>query len=609
MSTEKSIPRSTPVPRCARILVVALLGAVLGPAGRAAATPAQATTVAPAVTISPLPGTPDATPSTQISFLGAPASALHDITVVGSRSGAHSGRLAGYATAAGASFLPSRGFDEGEQVTVTAVVGSGASRRRIGTSFTIAHLYSLPSEPLPKRPADSPADVQGFHSRHDLSPPVVDVTVPATNPSAGDIFLTPATGPGQDGPMILEPDGALVWFKPVPTGVNTADLRVQQYEGKPVLTWWEGQIIDGHGRGDDYIVNSAYEPVATVHAGNGLQADLHEFDLTPQGTALISAYEPIHWSLSSVGGPSDGLLDDCVVQEIDVRTGLVMFEWHALGHIPLSYSYAPVPHLTGAVYDYFHLNSIQPQADGDLLIGARNTWAAYMISTTNGGLVWRLGGKRSSFTFGPGVRFAWEHDAELLPEGNVSIFDDEASPPESNQSRAIVLALNQTEHTATLARQLVHPGTRILTQSQGNAQPLPEDEEFVGWGEVGYASEFSTAGALSFDMHLPPGGSSYRAYRIPWSATPAHAPSVVAAGAGTGISASTVVYASWNGATGVTGWRVFAGRSPKALTAVGQFPRAGFETEMTVPGTLHYIAVQALGPAGQVLGSSRAVLR
>ena len=155
---------------------------------------------APAVTISPLPGTPDATPSTQISFLGAPASDLHDITVVGSRSGAHPGRLVAYKTAAGASFLPSRGFDEGERVTVTAVVGSGASRRRIGTSFTIARLYSLPSEPLPKHPADSPADVQSFHSRHDLSPPVVDVTVPASNPSAGDIFITSATGPGPGRP-------------------------------------------------------------------------------------------------------------------------------------------------------------------------------------------------------------------------------------------------------------------------------------------------------------------------------------------------------------------------------------------------------------------------
>jgi hypothetical protein len=627
MHAEKPMPRSTPVGGC--VLFLFLVAAMGGAVSAAAAAPARAATEtppttsgftaaapaataraaaapAPAVTISPLPGTPDATPSTQISFLGAVASELHDISVVGSRSGPHAGRLDSYATAAGASFLPARGFEEGERVTVTAVVESGSSRRRIASSFSIAHLYALPSESPPRQRTGSAADVQGFHSRHDLRPPAVDVTVPAANPSAGDVFLTPATGPGQDGPMIFEPNGALVWFKPLLPGSNAAGLRVQQYEGKPVLTWWEGQIIEGHGRGDDHIYNSAYAPIATVHAGNGLWADLHEFDLTPQGTALISAYEPIHWSLSSIGGPSDGLLDDCVVQEIDVRTGLVMFEWHALGHVSLADSYAPLPHLSSTVYDFFHLNSIQPQPDGNLLIDARNTWAAYMIDPATGATVWRLGGKHSSFALGRGVRFAWQHDAELLPEGNVSIFDDEAAPPEGSQSRALVVALNQTTRKATLARQLTHPGTRILTESQGNAQALPEDEEFVGWGEVGYASEFSAAGALSFDMHLPPGGSSYRAYRMPWSATPAHAPSLAASA---GADASTVVYASWNGATAVTGWRVFAGRSPNVLSAVGEFPRTGFETEMTVPGTLHYLAVQALGSAGQVLGSSRAALR
>jgi hypothetical protein len=584
------------------LTLAALLGVAFGPVSGALA--ATATSV-PDVTISPLPGTPDATPSTQISFLGAPASELHDVTVMGSRSGSHSGKLESYATAAGASFLPARGFDEGERVTVTAVVEHGAVKRRVGTSFSIARLYALPSEPSHPQPAGSSAEVQHFHSRHDLTPPAVDVTVPAANPALGDIFVSPDSGPGQEGTMIVEPDGALVWFKPVPAGVDAMDLRVQQYEDKPVLTWWEGQVIDGHGRGDDHIYSASYEPVATVRAGNGLQADLHEFDLTPQGAALISAYEPIHWNLSSVKGSSDGLLDDCVVQEIDVKTGLVMFEWHALGHVAVGDSYATVPHLSSTVYDFFHLNSIQPQADGDLLIGARNTWAAYMLSAT-GATLWRLGGKHSTFALGPGVRFAWQHDAEMLPEGNLSIFDDEASPPEGAQSRAVTVALNYTARKATLARQLTHPGTRILAQSQGNAQALPAGEEFVGWGEAGYISQFSSAGALTFDMHLPAHDSSYRAYRIPWSATPAHVPSVAAAA---GASGTTVLYASWNGATSVTGWRVLAGRSPQALAAVGQFPRGGFETEMTVATTLHYIAVQALGPEGQVLGSSGVVKR
>ena len=586
---------------CALALALtALLGAVCGPVSAASAASV------PGVTISPLPGTPDATPDTQISFLGAPASELHDITVVGSRSGSHSGKLESYATAPGASFLPARGFDEGEQVTVTAVVEHGAAKERVGTSFSIAHPYALPSEPAHKQPTGGAADVQSFHSRPELSPPTVDVTVPAANPALGDIFISPSSGPGQNGPMIFEPDGTLVWFRPVPAHTDATDLRVQQYAGKPVLTWWEGQVIDGHGRGEDNIYSTAYEPVATVRAGNGLQADLHEFDLTPQGTALISAYEPVHWNLSSVGGPSDGLLNDCVVQEIDVKTGLVMFEWHALGHVAVGDSYAPVPHLSSTVYDFFHLNSIQPQGNGDLLISARNTWAAYLIKATDGAILWRLGGKHSTFALGPGVRFAWQHDVELLPEGNVSIFDDEASPPEGPESRAITVALNYTAHSATLVRQLTHPGLRILTQSQGNAQALPEGEELVGWGEAGYVSQFSSTGALTFDMHLSAPGESYRAYRFPWSATPAHAPALAAAA---GSGASTVAYASWNGATAVTGWRVFAGPSPKSLAAVGQFSRAGFETEMTVGTTQPYIAVQALGAEGQVLGSSVAVKR
>ncbi len=607
-----NLPKPSQVSMAARTLALAstvLLVVVFGPVRGAAAAAATVASL-PGVTISPLPGTPDATPSTQISFLGVPASELHDITVVGSSSGSHPGRLESYSTAAGASFLPARGFDEGERVTVTAIVRSGASRRRVGTSFSIARLYALPSEPSHAQPVGGASEVQSFHSRHDLSPPAVDVTVPAANPTLGDIFISPDSGPGQEGPMIVEPDGALVWFKPVAPGSEAMNLRVQQYDGKPVLTWWEGQVIDGHGRGDDQIDNTSYEPVGTVHAGNGLQADLHEFDLTPQGAALISAYEPIHWDLSSIKGPSDGLIDDCVVQEIDVKTGLVMFEWHALGHVGVGDSYATAPKLSSSVYDFFHLNSIQPQADGDLLIDSRNTWAAYMISPTTGTILWRLGGKHSTFALGSGVRFAWQHDAEVLPEGNLSIFDDEATPAESSQSRAITVALDFTARKAALARQLVHPGVRILTQSQGNAQVLTGGEEFVGWGEAGYVSQFSSAGALTFDMRLPARDSSYRAYRIPWSAIPAHAPSIAAAAAHSAAApGTTVLYASWNGATGVTGWRVLAGPSPKTLAPVGQFPRAGFETEMVVRTKLRYIAAQALGPAGQVLADSPAVTR
>ena len=173
------------------------------------------------------------------------------------------------------------------------------------------------------------------------------VTQPAADPELGDIFLTPVDGNVQAGAMIVNPAGQLVWFAPAPSGEQAADLRVQQYQGKPVLTYWQGRIAFGHGIGSGVIANSSYQTVAQVKAGNGLSMDLHDFELEPNGTALITVYEPVHWNLSSVGGPANGIIEDCVVQEIDVRTGLVMFEWHALGHVPLSNSYSKPRPLIG----------------------------------------------------------------------------------------------------------------------------------------------------------------------------------------------------------------------------------------------------------------------
>ncbi len=144
--------------------------------------------------------------------------------------------------------------------------------------------------------------------------------------------------------MISEQDGALVWFHPLPAGESATNFQVQSYEGQPVLTWWQGRILEvGFGQGEDVIYNTSYQPVAYVRAGNGYHADLHEIRLTPQGTAWIDAFDPIHLNLSRYHGSADAIVNDSVVQEIDVKTGLVMWEWHALGHIALSESHNPCP--------------------------------------------------------------------------------------------------------------------------------------------------------------------------------------------------------------------------------------------------------------------------
>jgi hypothetical protein len=555
------------------------------------------------VTVSPLSGSRDATAQTQISFLGVPAGAIGGVSVVGSKSGAHAGRLLAYSQGDGASFMPARPFVEGERVVARARVRSGGRVERLLDIFAIAQQDAITRTPETIYPGH-PSDVQGFFSRPDLHPPRVTVTEQSPAVAAGDEFVAPYTGPGQAGPMILDANGAMVWFKPLPTGEFATNLRVQDYLGKPVLTWWQGDIsVHGFGLGEGVIFDQSYTDVAHVHAGNGLQADLHDLQLSKQGTALITAYDPILCDLSTAGGSSLGAVTDGLVQEIDVKTGLVMFQWTSLDHVALAESYVNAGQAsTAAPFDYFHINSINVDQDAGLLISARNTWAAYDLDPRSGQILWRLGGKASSFHMGPGTSTAWQHDPRELAAGAISIFDNGASPKVHGQSRGIVVDLDAQHKTATLAAQVLH-APPLVSDSQGNLQALENGDWFAGWGQVATFSEFNSAGALLFDAHFPTHTQSYRALRFAWTGTPAHAPAFVVRAAAGGAS---IVDASWNGATLVSSWRVLAGADPSGLQQVAQVARNGFETAIALaPGARgRYMTVQALDATGQVIGTA-----
>ncbi len=558
-----------------------------------------------AVTVTPAPDSMDASHLTQISFLGVPAAEITDVSVTGAGSGAHAGRLAAYSQGDGASFLPAKPFDEGEAVSVHAVLRRGTTARPFSWQFTVAESDSVSRSletPPPPPPPPKASELQHFVSRPDLQPPTVAVDADRDSPEAGDIFLAPYAGPGQYGPMILDGHGGLVWFKPIPKGERAADLRVQQYEGKPVLSWWQDPLVAG-GRRDAGIViaNSAYRDIAIVRAGNGYQPDLHAFEITPKGTALFTVYDAIRCNLSAYGGPADGAIADTLFQEIDLRTRLVRYEWHALDHVAPTDSYEPIGSGGTDVspWDYFHINAVSEHG-GDLLVDSRNTWAAYDVSPRTGQNVWRLGGKQSSFRMGRGASPAWQHDAREEPDGTISFFDNGGTPKVHAQSRVIVLSLNRRTMTATLLSSFVHPGP-LLAASQGDFQPLPDGDWFTGWGQEPFFSEFSSTGRVLLDANLPADYQSFTVLKYPWSGQPTDPPAFVARGRpGGGLD----VYASWNGATQLASWRVLEGGSAAHLAAVAQGGREGFETEIGAPDARGYVAVQALGAGGQVLGTS-----
>ena len=406
-----------------------------------------------------------------------------------------------------------------------------------------------------------------FVSRPDLDPPVVRILRPASGVAHGYVFLAPSSGPGQRGALILDDAGEPVWFRP--TGLPAMNFRAQRLHGEPVLTWWQALPGGGLGRGEHVVADASYRELTRFPAGHGMPSDLHELLLTDRGTALVTSLEVRHRG-------SRGLTLGGVVQELEIPSARVLFEWHSIDHVGVEESYAP----RGYPWDYFHVNAIDVDADGHLLVSARNTWAVYKIDRRTGAVRWRLGGKRSDFALGHGARFAWQHDARSHEGGRaLSIFDNGET-----RSRGLVLALDEKRMRATVLREYVH-APPLHAHKLGSMQLLGNGDALVGWGTDPHFTEYAEGGAVKLDATLPHGGENYRTLRFAWQGRPREGPAATVQG--------STVYVSWNGATEVAAWRI----EPGGPTV----PRNGFETSLPLRAG-HVVALDARGRA---LGSYR----
>jgi hypothetical protein len=471
---------------------------------------------------------------------------------------------------------------------------AGVGAVGLGLSGVLGEIVASALTPPNTRPPKPPT----WRTRPDLRIPSLTVTSSQPGASSDPIFIAPYNIPvGQVGAVIVDAGGRPIWENPLEDKV-TANFRVQSYRGEPVLTWWEGAIEYGHGVGEYVIADSAYRTVRRVRAARGLHGDLHEFVITPRDTALLTSYVITGADLTSVGGPRKGTIQDAIFQEIDLASGKVLLEWHSLNRIPLEESYAPVE---AENWDFFHINSVDLDHDGNLLVSSRSTHTVYKLDR-KGTILWRLGGKHSDFEMTPGSNFAWQHDARRQPDGTLTIFDNGATPAVEKRSRGLILDVDEQAMTATLLRQYTHP--KILTGSQGNMQLLDNGNVFIGWGEVPRVSEFERSGKLVFDAVLGEKYQSYRAFRLPWSGLPAEAPAIAVSRNG---RAEITAYASWNGATNVHTWQLLAGRQGNALNPVSSTSARGFESALHSVSAGPYFSMRALDESGFVLGQSSTV--
>jgi MFS family permease len=464
------------------------------------------------------------------------------------------------------------------------------------------------------------ADTYHFVTEPTLHPPEIRVTqrAPTAQLAPGYVLtanfydLNEPPLIGQSGPLILDRRLQPVWFQPVPEKLVAANLSLQTYEGKPALAWWQGVVTNTGSteRGEDVVVNQHYQRVATLKGSDGWILTLHELQIRGDDV-WVTANKNIPINLSRYGGAYNGALIDSAVQEYNLKTGRLLRTWDALKHIPLSDSYASEP-TNGFPWDAYHVNSISVPGNGTFLVSMRNTWAAYLVNAATGKIEWTLGGKRSSFRFGPGAAFQWQHDVMLDGDSTVTLFDDHCcqltgggtSVPATGPSRGLVLELDQSTRTATLAAQ--YPGGgQFETEYMGDTEPLPDGNVFVGWGSEPYFSEYSRAGKLLLEGQFPRPDLTYRATLAQWVGLPLSPP----VGAARQTGGQTTVYASWNGATQVVSWRVMAGPGADRLTVVAARPNSGFETAVPVPQGYTSFEVQALGADGRVIGASRPFAR
>ncbi len=457
-----------------------------------------------------------------------------------------------------------------------------------------------------------------FVTAPSLHPPQItaDRTTASAKLAPGYIFITsfydvnypPMVG--QSGPLILDNSLQPVWFHPVPVRLVASNLSLQTFDGHPALAWWQGVVTNTGATesGEDVVVNQHYQTVATVRGRDGWKLTLHEIAISGDDV-WVTANKDIPMNLSHWGGAYNGALEDSAVQEYNLKTGKLIYNWDARDHIPLSESWATLP-TNGFPWDAYHVNSVELVGDGTFLVSMRDTWAVYLVNIATGHIEWTLGGKHSSFSFAPGAQFEWQHDAVLHPGGLLTVFDDHCCQltgggtyvPATAPSRALELHLDQRTHTATLVAQY-GGNRRFNSEYMGDTQPLANGNSFVGWGSEPYFSEYSRSGKLLLDAFFPGSDLSYRAMVQPWVGLPLYPP----AGAARRAAGRTTVYASWNGATQVAAWRVLAGSGPGELSvAVARTAKSGFETAIPLRASSQSsFEVEALSAGGRVIGTSK----
>lgn len=531
-------------------------------------------------------------------------------SVQGSQTGPHPGQNVLADDHKTVIFKPNQSFKAGEQVLVqvnSLPLDSQTSYGALTYTFNVAGNQQPggvgTSSELPAAPPTS-AYPNALTIPQDI--PHFTISQNSADTGEGDIFLAPfywTRSTIGSYLLILNQQGQLIYYKSLSDAQNGFDFKKQP---NGLLSYFDLK------KSTYYVMDSHYQVVNTYPVGNGYTTDLHDLQILPNGNVLLMAYdnETVDMSRVVLGGKANATVTGLIIQELDPSKN-VIFEWRSWDHVAFSDSTAS---LTSQNIDLVHGNSLALMNDGNLLLSSRNLSELTKINLQTGAIMWRLGGKANQFKFVNGPPFAFQHDARQLPNGNLTVFDNQGNDPTAAPSRGVEYKLDEANKTVTAVWQYSHQPP-VFGSFMGSLQRFANGNSFLGWGAAsatanGYKfvslTELSPDNQVIFELTFDQPYVSYRAIRFPWQGFPNTSPALAFKADANGL---TLGY-SWNGATGVAAYQVYAGSSAQALNPLEKQPRADFETQShltNLPKGECYFQVAPLDKDGQEMARSAVI--
>ncbi len=294
-------------------------------------------------------------------------------------------------------------------------------------------------------------------------------------------------------------------------------------------------------------------------------------------------------------------------------------------YLPLNPGQAGSGYNSSDAWDYFHINSVDKDADNNYLISARDANAVYKINGKTGDIMWQLGGKSSNFSMGPQVEFAFQHHARFHAKSEdgtkeiISLYDNSAHGTEDGKGREVhfykysrgkIIEVDTETWEAKIV-QAFHPPDNLLSKSQGSTQILPNGNVLVNWGSEGAMTEFKSDGTPIFHTYMDSGllgeaVENYRGFRYNWTGIPNEAPAIIALK--DEQSSTTNIYVSWNGDTRTKTWRFYGVSDNGRRSYLGESTRESFETMLKLDqAEFKTVQAEALDAEGTVLINTSAV--